>query len=144
MRLGLNFIACVLLLQLLSCSVEPQPIEYGADECHRCKMIISQKQFGAQLVTTKGRAYKYDAIECLIPVLLEHGEDHYSHILVTDYHTPGQLIAAHEASYLISEGLPSPMGGNLSAYDSKQQAIAAADQYQGKVYDWSGIKANFE
>ena len=44
------------------CSLEPKPIEYGEDQCDACKMRISDSRFGAELVTTKGKIYKYDAM----------------------------------------------------------------------------------
>jgi copper chaperone NosL len=102
----------------LSCSVSPQPINYQTDQCHSCKMIISDPRFGAELVTLKGKIYKYDAIECMVTDVLKNGEDHYAYILVTDFATPGTLVDAREMQYLISEKLPSPMGGNLSAHRS--------------------------
>ncbi len=138
----LNLLSLLIIL-LYSCSAEPQPITYGEDECARCKMIISDAQFGAELVTKKGKVYKYDAIECLIPALLENGEDHYAHVLVTDYHKPKEFIPAREASFLISKDLPSPMGAFLSAYETNDVANKAMAQYQGKVYDWTSILAHF-
>lgn len=145
MRKGLTlFILALLGLSVAqSCSTGPQPIEYNADECHRCKMIISQKQFGAELITTKGRVYKYDAIECLIPEVLEKGADSYSHMLVTDYNAPGQFIDASLASYLISKEIPSPMGAYLSAYSTSEQAKATG-QNKGEVHDWNSIVDNFK
>ncbi len=126
-----------------ACNIEPQAINYDEDECQRCKMIISNAQFGAELITKKGRIYKYDAIECLIPALLEKGEAHYSHMLVTDHGTPHQFTPASEAYYLISPQLPSPMGGYLSAYPSSALANKARTTYQGEVYSWNEITAKF-
>ncbi len=101
---------------LSSCNVEPQTIEYGADQCASCKMIISDSRFGCELVTTKGKIYKYDAIECLVPEVLKNGTDHYAYILVTDFYNPGNLLTAYDARFVIDPEIPSPMGGNLSAY----------------------------
>ena len=145
-----NFQKLIFLLLAIStllipaCSIGPKAIDYDEDQCQRCKMIISQKQFGAELITQKGRIYKYDAIECLIPEVLKNGADHYSHILVTDYYQPGTLISAMDAHYLVSEDLPSPMGGFLSAYSSLNDARQAENQYHGEVYDWSKILETFK
>lgn len=146
MRKGLTLFILALfgLSVILSCASGPQPIDYNADECHRCKMIISQKQFGAELITMKGRVYKYDAIECLIPEVLEKGVDHYSHMLVTDYDAPGQFIEASSAGYLISKERPSPMGAYLSAYATSDKAKIAGQKNQGEIFDWNSILSNFK
>lgn len=102
----------------LSCSVSPQPINYQTDQCHFCKMMISDPRFGAELVTRKGKIYKYDAIECMVDDMLQNGEDHYAYILVTEFATPGTLVDARNMQYLISQRLPSPMGGNLTAHQT--------------------------
>ena len=133
-----------LFLITLSCNSNPVPIEYGADECHRCKMIISDERFGAELITTKGKVYKFDAIECLVPMFLEKGAEEFSTILVTDYFNPRQFVTATEATYLISEQLPSPMGGFLSAYSSEAEAEKALKEYQGTTYHWEEILDEYD
>ncbi len=56
-----------LVSQLLSsCQPRPEPIHYGQDACDFCRMTIVDKQHAAQMVTEKGRVYKYDAIECML------------------------------------------------------------------------------
>ncbi|MDH5605047.1 MAG: hypothetical protein OEY51_13950, partial [Cyclobacteriaceae bacterium] len=50
----------------ISCTPKPEEIKYGEDLCHFCSMAIVDDKFSAQYVTKKGRAYKFDAIECMI------------------------------------------------------------------------------
>lgn len=118
-----------------SCSVSPKPINYNIDQCSACKMIIVDERFGAELVTKKGKVFKFDAIECLIPEVIQNSEDNYAHILVTDYLNPPELIDATSSIYLISKKRPSPMGGNLSAYSTKD---TAQDQ-EGAWYNWQDL-----
>ena len=47
-------------ITLSSCNIQPQPINYGEDACHFCKMNIIDKQHAAQIVTSKGKAFKFD------------------------------------------------------------------------------------
>ncbi len=99
--------------------------------------MIVDERFGAELVTKKGKVYKFDAIECLLPETIKNGEDNYAHILVTDYLNPPTLIDATSSAFLISKNRPSPMGGNLSAYfteDTVQDPEAA-------WYDWKDLIA---
>lgn len=140
----LYYILAISLIALFACSSGPKAIDYDEDQCHRCKMIISQKQFGAELITQKGRVYKYDAIECLIPEVLKNGTEYYSHLLVTDYNEPGNLISALDAQFLVSEALPSPMGGFLSAYSTAEKAHSAKMKYSGTVHDWPSIIESFK
>jgi len=102
--------------------------------------MISDTRFGAELVTRKGKIYKFDAIECLIPELVKKGEEMYEFVLVTDFHQPKELIDARSAWYLISKNLPSPMGGFLSAYHSKSAAEAALLESGGELMNWEALK----
>ncbi len=56
----------ILLLIVTNCSVSPKAIDYGNDGCHFCKMTIVDKLHAAEVVTNKGKVYKFDATECMI------------------------------------------------------------------------------
>lgn len=51
---------------LLACQVKQKKINYGTDHCEFCQMTIVDKQHAAQVVTKKGKAYSFDAIECMV------------------------------------------------------------------------------
>lgn len=104
------------LLVLLACEIKPSRIQFDYDQCHACKMTISDQRFACQLVNDKGKAFKFDAIECMIPEIHRKGIEYYSLLLVSDHQDPGRLIDAESAQYLISKDRPSPMGAFLSAY----------------------------
>ncbi len=124
-----------------SCNVEPQPINYGSDACHYCEMTIVDRQHASQLVTSKGKAYKYDAIECMVHSLQdEFAATEMAHYLVTDLNQPGELIDATKASFLISENLQSPMGANLSAFLNVEAGNKAKEKFTGKIYTWKEIQ----
>ncbi len=139
MKIKTIFFLTITLLLLMSCSVEPQKIEYGKDACSFCKMTIVETKFAAQIVTKKGRAFKYDATECLLNDLNVKKENSLAFILVTDYNKPKELINATEASYLISKEIKSPMGAYLSAYKSNDEA----KQNGTKLFDWQSLKKHF-
>ena len=85
------------------------------------------------MVTSKGKIYKYDSAECLVRTYIENSNPDYKFVIVTDYARPHTLIDAKTASYLISENQPSPMGGNLSAYEHKDHGEIAMDEKSGKL-----------
>ena len=128
-----------ILLLISSCTVSPEPIQYNFDECAYCKMKISDARFGAEMVTTKGKIFKYDSAECLIRTKIENEANTYAHILVTDYTNPNHLIDAQLATFLISEKRPSPMGGNLSSYELFPHAKKAQAENGGKLLDFEEL-----
>ena len=124
---------------LISCSVGPKPIVYNEDQCDSCKMLISDHRFGAELVTKKGRIYKYDAIECMVQTIVEKGEEEYAYMMVTDYHHPGELISADLAKYIIEKERPSPMGAYLSAYSVETKIENLKTEPSASVMNWNQV-----
>src|SRR6187402_194120 len=106
----------------LSCSVDPQHLQYGKDACHACKMTLIDKKFGAEIVTAKGKVYKFDDMNCMINFInsgyLE--DETLEHILVVDYTQPGKLISAEKAFYLKSDEIRSPMASGVAAFESEK------------------------
>lgn len=134
----------VLLLTLTSCSVEPKKIDYGKDHCHFCNMTVVDQTHASEYVTKKGKAYVFDAIECMVNELVElKNEDTTSFVLVADYQTPGELIDAKTAIFLISKEIKSPMGAYLSAFSSAEKASETLKKHGGKIYTWEQLKTKF-
>ena len=93
----------LLFLFFISCNISPQQIEYGTDACHSCNMTIVDQQHASQIVTTKGKAFKFDAIECMFHSLQGEMKDTEMALhLVADFNQPGQLVDATAAFYLVS------------------------------------------
>jgi len=61
--------AASFMLLFISCSTKPQPIQYGKDVCDHCKMTIVDQKFGGEIVTKKGKAYKFDDLICMAKFL---------------------------------------------------------------------------
>jgi copper chaperone NosL len=64
--------------------------------------------------------------------------------LVNDYDRPGELIDATEATYLISDRIPSPMGEFLTAFRTEQAAVEALMTYEGDLLTWEQLKLRFQ
>ncbi len=131
---------------LISCTTDPEPINYGTDQCDHCRMTIVDNKFGSEIVTKKGKVYKFDAAECMVRFMKEGKikEEDIETRLVTDASKPGQFINASKAIYLISENFPSPMGANLSAYGSKSDAEKFQKDYSGELKTWDEILIKFK
>ena len=127
----------LLALGLASCTPEPQPIQYGFDGCEHCKMTISDARYGTELVTKKGKVYKFDSIECMSAYLgqLEEKEE-IAYTLVTSFEEPEKLMPVESAIILQSEGLPSPMGMFLTAFHDHETAQQYQSEKGGTFLSW--------
>lgn len=140
----LIFLGIITALQI-SCNVSPQKIEYGTDACHYCNMTIVDRQHAAEIVTTKGKAYKYDAIECMVHSLQDEFKDtEIALYLTADFNQPGEMMDATSASYLVSDEIQSPMGANLSAFENEPAAQKAKEKFTGELFSWETIQKHLK
>jgi copper chaperone NosL len=128
-----------LLLLFFSCNVSPQAIDYGNDGCHFCKMTIVDKVHAAEIVTKKGKVYKFDATECMINSLKEFETSEIELYLSNNYTEPETLIDAKEATFLICKNIPSPMGAFLTAFKHKTDAEKVKAAKGGDLYSWNEL-----
>ena len=140
-----QFLFVIVLLVSFSCSVKQEPIHYGEDNCVLCQMTIMDQRYGTEIVTGKGKIYKFDSVECLVEFMQENqgkGEE-FRFVLFTPFDQPGNLVDAHKSHVLQSKNLPSPMGMYLTAFETEASAMNFRDQYGGKVYCWEELLENF-
>ncbi len=137
------FIALFIVI-LMGCNVSPKPIDYGKEFCHFCKMTIVDKVHGAEIVTSKGKVYKFDAAECMIEFLKDFDESTIELYLTNHYSQPETLINATEAVFLISENMPSPMGANLTAFEKRNDAESVQKEKGGTLYSWQELLDHFK
>ncbi|MBC8769785.1 nitrous oxide reductase accessory protein NosL [Arenibacter sp. BSSL-BM3] len=127
-----------------SCRIGPQPIAYGSDGCHFCSMTIVDRQHAAEIVTDKGKVFKFDSSECMMNHVKDLDQREIALYLVNDFDRPGELIDATEATYLISNRLPSPMGEFLTAFKDEKAAVEALMIYEGDLMSWEQLKLRFQ
>lgn len=129
----------ILLLLFFGCNVKPQAIDYGNDGCYFCKMTIVDKLHAAEIVTKKGKIYKFDASECMVSFMTEFDTSEIALYMSNNYSEPEKLINATKATFLISENIPSPMGAFLSAFKNKENAIKMQSEKGGTLYTWNEL-----
>lgn len=122
------------------CEPKPQPIDLGGDQCAYCRMMITEQEFGSQILNNQGRAYKFDSVECMAAYHITEGEENIHSKWVPDFLNRDEWLNAEDAVYLHSETLRSPMGLYLSAYSSRQSAEEMRDEYGGEIIDYSRVK----
>ncbi|MCZ2443979.1 MAG: nitrous oxide reductase accessory protein NosL [Flavobacteriales bacterium] len=134
----------IMLLSFLfvSCGKKgPEPIILNKDNCEFCKMTISDGRFGAEIITSKGRVYKFDDISCMLKYQNEQKETSFSSWYAHDYMASNQLIDATTAYYVNAESLRSPMRGDIAAFANKSDAEKIAVENQTQIFDWNRLLA---
>ncbi|MEO0556689.1 MAG: nitrous oxide reductase accessory protein NosL [Bacteroidota bacterium] len=130
-----------ILVLLAGCQPEPRAIRYGEDVGAYCKMTISDARFGTELVTTTGKVYVFNSVECMASYVLAHDEleDQTHSLWVTAYDAPGELIPLDSAFFVRSLEVQSPMSGNLAAFGSGTTPEVARRQLGGEVLAWADV-----
>ncbi len=129
-------------LILVSCEPKPQSISVGQEECAHCKMSISDKRFAAELLTQKGKAYKFDAIECMAAFVGEKtvAVDDIHSLWVVDFAHPDEFLNTKKSFFLHSPLIQSPMSMNLAAFPSREAFDKAQKQFGGELYYWDSVR----
>lgn len=114
-------------IAMLSCQKSgPKDIALGKDQCDNCRMTISELGYATELITEKGRAYKFDDIMCMN--MYENSNPDKAKnakLFVIDYPT-GKFLEKAKATLIKGGSIKSPMGGNTQAYQNRAAAEKAA------------------
>ncbi len=129
------------LLTISSCNApKTEPIKLNKDNCDNCGMTITDLKFASELVTSKGRIYKFDDILCMINFNKEKKEKTAnSELYVSEFSGNNPFISANKAIIVKGENINSPMGGNCAAFDNKDSANAIAKKYEAEITDWNKL-----
>lgn len=134
-----------LFLFVISCTQKPEPLIAGKDNCYHCKMPVADTRFGAELITNKGRIYKFDDINCMLQwkALPENKEVKFNNVLVVNYFDKTDLIEAAKAVYLKSNNIRTPMNSGFAAFSSEENAQKLLNESGGDICNWEKVMAEF-
>jgi copper chaperone NosL len=125
---------------LLSCGQSgPTPIKFKVDRCDHCKMTIMDARFAGEMITEKGRAYKFDDVKCMVNYINENPTPKSRSVWISAYESTNALLDATKAFYVKSEILKSPMGGNIAAFSTREAAEESARKFQTDVITWETL-----
>lgn len=141
---GKTFAAAALVLVTLSftgCSSGPVPIQYGQDACNFCKMGFSDRRFGFELLTSKGKLYKFDDFVCLKEYIksVSPAKKDISAIYCADFSGDGRMSKAEDCYFLQSPGFHSPMNGDIAVFLDRDNADKYQKQFQAKPITWKEL-----
>ncbi|MFN3307490.1 MAG: nitrous oxide reductase accessory protein NosL [Candidatus Kapaibacteriota bacterium] len=133
-----NLIHLVIILFIVSCeSPKPEPIRYGLDVCNFCKMTIVDPKWGAQIITDKGKVFKFDVVECMIAFYYSKIDTNRVQGMYTiNFVQPGEFIEAKQSKYVRTLQFPSPMGLNAISLKTFEDTVKLGLVGEYETLDW--------
>lgn len=124
-----------------SCTPKPKMPNIGKDQCHYCKMTISDGQYVAELGTKKGKLYFFDDLYCLLEYVNQGliTEKEINQKWITDYNKKNNYIPVEKAIFVFSENLRTPMNGHIIAFSDRTSAEDKVRELNGKLLTWEQI-----
>ncbi|WP_018676372.1 nitrous oxide reductase accessory protein NosL [Riemerella columbina] len=121
-------------LALVSCGKkEVEPINFGKDQCSHCKMMIENPKYGTELLTSKGRVYKFDDLSCMESFVDENQDKaDQAQLYVPDFLTH-ELFPIEQATKVTGGEVKSPMNGNIATFKNKEEAINEAKKLNAEL-----------
>lgn len=128
----------LLLLSCSSCGGNPEPINYGHDECDFCRMLITDNRYGCEIITDKGKVYKFDEVSCMIEYAMVKNfiGDANQNFLVTVFSMPETFTDATSAHFVKDNDYRSPMGLNVMAFDRESDADDFSRTNESEILNW--------
>jgi copper chaperone NosL len=128
-------------LSFFSCTnnTKAVPIKLNVDNCDFCKMSIADGKYGAEVLTEKGRTYKFDDIMCMMNYCKENSNTKISAYYVHDFTQDNVLIPATTAHFISGGTIESPMRGGVIAFSSEKDAKEFGTKLNAKGATWDAI-----
>jgi len=135
-------VAAIFVLLFTSCNTKPQPFAYGKDICDDCRMTIMDPKFGGEIITKKGKVYKFDDVHCLVHFMKQGTvkEADIAQTVFIDYENDKTFLDIRSSYFVVSNRLKSPMNSNAAAFSSSKIAMERAIATSGKIKKWEDLK----
>lgn len=135
-----HLVTTLMTLFVSSCNTGPEPIKIAIDNCSFCKMTIADNRFGGELITKKGKLFKFDDMRCVLS-FIKSGTIARSDIKNTYFvnFNTHDLVDADKAFLLKSGGFRSPMGGNIAAFTDETNLQMASHKFKGSQVNWKEL-----
>lgn len=128
-------------LALSSCSAQPEPFKYGKDICHTCKMGIVDPKFGCQLITGKGKNFKFDDLVCLSRFIKSGSvqEKDIKQEVVINFEKENDFLDVNKTFFVVGPEVKSPMGSHAAAFANKEAAEKFNTGKTGTILTWKEL-----
>jgi copper chaperone NosL len=141
-----KLLVLLMFISLMACESKPEPLVMGRDACHTCKMTLMDKRFGAEIISKKGKVYKFDDMNCMLAFRNAGNEPerNIEHCLVVDFAHAGKLIDATKTLYCQSPHINSPMGSHVAAFETSEDVNKYNSEWQGNSLTWNELVTQFK
>jgi copper chaperone NosL len=137
-----HYFSFIVLFFLVSCGTkEAQPIKINVDNCDFCKMSIANGKYGAEVITEKGRVYKFDDILCMVNYCKENSNTKIGAYYVNDFAQDNTLIPCENAFFLSGGTIQSPMNGGIIAFSNENDAKEFGTKLNANPIKWDAVLA---
>lgn len=137
-------VAAFLVISFSSCTAQPEPFNLGKDNCVECKMTIMDPKFGGEIITKKGKIFKFDDPHCLVNFIKNGNvrEADIARTLFIDYEQGNAFLDVKSLFFVVSPQLKSPMNSNAASFSSQAAAEKKANETNGIVMTWEQLQKN--
>ena len=136
-------VAVAFLLAFLQngCNAAPEAIVTGKDNCYFCKMTITDAKYAGEILTKKGKVYKFDDAHCLLAFTKAKMIDEalVKDIYLADFTGTHSLVNVKEGFLLHGEAIRGPMNGNVIAFKSRDSLKTFATQLNASEITWQQL-----
>ncbi len=131
-----------ILIFLASCATEPQPLTAGKDACNFCQMPVADTRFGAEIITGKGKLYKFDDVGCMNNFRKNslNSTEKITHMYAVIYTDSQKLLEVNQAIFLKSPALHTPMNSGVAAFESQDIATSFLQNFPGEILTWDQLQ----
>ena len=104
-------------------------------------MSIADNRFGAEIVTKKGKVFKFDDMHCLLGFKKANtiNNNDIKETWFVNFEEPHNFIDAPQAFLLHSNELHSPMNGNVAAFIDENKLKESIQKLKGEVVTWTTL-----
>jgi copper chaperone NosL len=104
-------------------------------------MVVMDERFGAEIITVKGKIFKFDDVICMIRFMKSGtiNKKDIDRAFAMNYLLKNSFINVDQAVFLLSPELHSPMNGNTAAFINSTEASEVAEKMKGDLLNWSEL-----
>jgi copper chaperone NosL len=109
-------------------------------------MTVVDPKFGGEVITKKGKTYKFDDLICMVH-FLKSGflkESDIKQNVVINFEKQNNFLDVKNSFFFLSPELNSPMGGNAAGFSSQQEAEKFKAQKEGSIVNWTDLNSSFK
>jgi len=109
-------------------------------------MTLMDPKFGAEIVTKKGKVFKFDDVNCMLGFYHADFEEqgNIAHLLVVNFAQPTKLIDATNSWYLKSDLIKSPMASGIAAFATEDEYVRYKKEWKAILMSWGETNTQFK